>query len=99
VPVSASAVEDRATEGTPWRLRERRLDWAALLRRVFAVDVLQCPRCNGRMKIVSFITDPLVACRILDHVGLPSALPVPDPVRAPPEPEFEAEPVWDDSIR
>src|SRR5262249_54471130 len=61
VPVPASTVENSATEGAPERLRERRLDWAALLRRVFAVDVLQCPLCDGRMKIVSFITDPIVA--------------------------------------
>jgi hypothetical protein len=97
VPVPAPAAADSATECASLRLRKRRLDWAALLRRVFAVDVLQCPLCNGRMKIVSFITDPLVARRILDHIGLPSALPAPDPARAPPE-EFEADPVWDKPI-
>jgi len=45
------------------RLRDRRLDWAALLRRVFAVDVLQCPLCADRMQIIAFVTDPLVAQR------------------------------------
>ena len=32
-----------------WRL------WAELLRRVFAVDVLSCPRCGLRMQRISFI--------------------------------------------
>jgi len=97
VPVPASAVEDSATQGAP-RARERRLDWAALLRRVFAVDVLQCPLCNGRMKVVAFITDPLVTRRILDHLGLASPPPALGPARAPPGPGFDLDPVCDDSI-
>jgi len=69
--------------------RQRRLDWAALLRRVFAVDVLQCPRCDGRMKIVAFITDSTVAQRILSHLHLPVHDPAPRPARAPPLPTAE----------
>jgi hypothetical protein len=35
-------------------LRARRLDWAALLARVWDVDVLKCPRCpNGREPVTS----------------------------------------------
>jgi hypothetical protein len=30
----------------PWR-RPRQLAWAELMRRVFATDVLECPRCGG----------------------------------------------------
>jgi len=26
--------------------------WAALLRRVFALDVFECPRCGGRRRLV-----------------------------------------------
>ncbi len=33
--------------------RERRLPWSELLRRVFAVDALQCDRCGGRMRILA----------------------------------------------
>jgi hypothetical protein len=33
--------------------RSRRLAWAELLRRVFAVDVLECPRCGGRMRLLA----------------------------------------------
>jgi hypothetical protein len=54
------------------------------------------------MKIISIITDPSVVRRFLEHVGLPSAHPLPEPARAPPDPEFdgdavpEDEPVFDD---
>lgn len=30
---------------------ERRYSWAELLKRVFAIDVLECPRCHGRMRV------------------------------------------------
>jgi hypothetical protein len=46
-------------------LRARRRRWAELLRRVFAVDVEVCARCGGAMQIVSFVTEPAVAARIL----------------------------------
>jgi hypothetical protein len=36
-----------------------------LLQRVFEVDALCCPRCGGRMRVLSAITDPAVAARIL----------------------------------
>ena len=31
----------------------RRHAWADLLRRVFAVEVLECPDCGGRMRILA----------------------------------------------
>ena len=55
--------------------RPRRLDWAALLKRVRAVDVLVCPRCAGPMRIVALIEDEVVAGKILAHLGLPSRAP------------------------
>ena len=42
-------------------MRQRRLDWAALLSRVFQVDVLRCPRCKGRMVVLAAINDPVIA--------------------------------------
>ena len=35
-----------------------RIPWAELLQRVFAVDVLQCPRCAGRLELIAFINQP-----------------------------------------
>ena len=55
---------------TPRHLAHRR--WAALIKRVWSVDPLDCPRCGDRMKIVSFIepSQPDVIERILRHGGL-----------------------------
>ena len=33
------------------------VDWATLLRRVFDVDSLQCPRCGGRLRVIASITE------------------------------------------
>jgi hypothetical protein len=38
-----------------------RLDWAALLLRVFGVDVLKCSRCQGQMRLIACIEEPDVA--------------------------------------
>src|ERR1035437_4625530 len=46
-----------------------RRGWAQLLRRVYEVDPLVCPRCRGVMRVVSFITEGRVIRRILDHLG------------------------------
>jgi hypothetical protein len=72
-----------ATRPSPLResLREeelvlqRRIPWAELLQRVFEVDALCCPKCGGRMRVLSAITDPTVAARILRCLALPSRAP------------------------
>lgn len=65
-----------------------RLPWAVLLKRVFLVDVLECPRCKGRMKILAAVTVPASIRRVLDHLGLPSEAPRPRPARPPPQLEL-----------
>lgn len=51
--------------------------WAMLIKRVFEVDPLACPKCGGIMKVVAFIEPPQGAVieKILRHCGLwqPSA--------------------------
>jgi hypothetical protein len=37
--------------------------WAELLRRTFGVDVLQCPKCKGRMKLPTFAYAPAAVVR------------------------------------
>lgn len=69
-------------------IRKRRLDWATLLRRVYRVDVLTCPRCEGRLEVIAAISEPDTVRRILDHLGLPSTPPECKPARAPPEDLF-----------
>ena len=52
-----------------------RVDWATLLRRSFSVDVLECPKCHGRLRVVAVITEREAARRILAHLGLPTEPP------------------------
>jgi len=35
--------------------------WAEMIRKVYEVDPMICPRCGGRMKVVAFLTDYAVA--------------------------------------
>jgi hypothetical protein len=57
--------------------------WADLLRRTFAIDVLACPECGGRLRLLATIDDPPVIEKILDHLGLPVEAPAPAPARTP----------------
>jgi len=75
--------------------RARRLAWAELLRRVFAVDVLECPRCGGRMRLLAAIHPPDATEAILECLQLPSRAPPtaaarPDAFEAGSGPDHEA---------
>lgn len=37
--------------------------WAELLQRTFALDVLSCPSCHGRMKLLAVVKNPLSMAR------------------------------------
>ena len=59
--------------------------WAQLICRVWLEDPLLCPDCGGEMHILSFITDPPVVDRILQHVGWRHGASLPGVIRPPPE--------------
>ena len=46
--------------------------WASLMERTFGFDVLACPRCGGRLRLIALIEDVAVISRILRHLGLPT---------------------------
>jgi len=56
-----------------------RRGWAEMIRRVYEVDPLVCPRCGGEMRVVGFITQPAVIKRILDHLRTRERLSRPPP--------------------
>jgi hypothetical protein len=65
----------------------RNYEWSRLMARVFEFDVLECPDCRGRLKILAAIHPPVVTRKILDCMGLPCRAP---PVtRAVSNPAFE----------
>jgi hypothetical protein len=63
----------------------RRKTWAELLSHSFAVDVLKCDKCGGKMEPIATINDPAIIKKILNHLGLPSEAPVRSHPRAPPQ--------------
>lgn len=68
-PVS-DAETPQPSDGPPSPAPPRHRRWAELLQRVFALDVLACPNCGGRMRVISTIDDPRVVRRILTHLRL-----------------------------
>jgi hypothetical protein len=55
--------------------RPRNYSWAELMRRVFEVDVLECPACQGPMRVLAAIHPPEATRAILDCLGIPSRAP------------------------
>lgn len=47
-----------------------RRNWARLIRKVYKVDPLICPKCNGSMRIISLIDDKNTIRKILLHLKL-----------------------------
>jgi hypothetical protein len=41
-----------------------------MIRKVYEVDPMLCPKCGGLMKVVAFITDYGAVDRIIDHLKL-----------------------------
>ncbi len=50
--------------------KEYRKSWARLIQKIYEVDPLTCPKCHGKMKILSFIEDEEIIKKILKHLGL-----------------------------
>jgi hypothetical protein len=58
--------------------------WAELLRRTFAIDVLECSKCKGRMKLVAMVTEAKSIRRFLASTDEPLDAPTRSPNRGPP---------------
>jgi hypothetical protein len=43
------------------------LTWARRLKRVFGIEIEQCVRCGGRLKVIASIEEPELIERILTH--------------------------------
>lgn len=53
-----------------------RLEWATLLKRIYDVDALKCPRCDGRLEFIAALTDPVPIREILEQRAI-GATPLP----------------------
>jgi hypothetical protein len=94
------SVTEQAREADPAvtaRRQARGKSWASLMARTFGFDVLACPRCGGRLRLIALIEERAVIERILRHLGLPMEIPAPRPARAPPSrTETSDQTRWDD---
>jgi hypothetical protein len=55
-----------------------------MLKRTFALDVLECPRCQGRMRLLAMVTEPASIARYLAATGEATEVPRRSPGRGPP---------------
>ncbi|MGB3862604.1 MAG: transposase [Candidatus Aminicenantaceae bacterium] len=56
-----------------------RRGWAEMIRKVFEVDPLTCPKCQSQMRIIAFLTDYAVVDRIIAHLKLTFVADKPPP--------------------
>jgi len=75
---AASEEPDRPAQAAAYR------PWAELLARSFAVDVVACPRCQGRMKLLGLVKNPAILSRTLATAGEATEVPPRSPGRGPP---------------
>jgi hypothetical protein len=71
------------SEGTKVKSGWRAWSGAALMHRAFAIDVLACPHCGGRLRLIATLHEPAVIRKLLAHLGMARSGPSPGP--APPE--------------
>ena len=51
-------------------------------KRSFAIDVLACPHCGGRLRLIATLHDPAVIRKLLAHLALSRSGPSPGPAAA-----------------
>ena len=77
---SLAAAPLRIVEEEPRRVPSK--GWAEMIRKVYEVDPMICPKCGGRMKVVAFLTEPAVVDRIINHLKLAFVAERPPPSQA-----------------
>ena len=104
-PPAEGSAKSKTRRKKPEPERSYRVPWAELLQKVFALDVLDCPKCFGRMKLIAFITGQGVARHILEHLDLPTMGPPTakaarmggDEREREPAPEYDQiDPTWEE---
>ena len=65
---AATAPDSDDDAASPAQPRHRA--WANLMRRAFDLDVLACPRCGGRLRLLGTIEDPAAIRAILDSLAV-----------------------------
>lgn len=83
----AKQTSDNSGDRTPAE-RHAAMTWAQRLKRVFNADITVCEKCQGPVRIVACIEDPVVIWLILEHLRKKESIDPqaqPPPERAPPQ--------------
>ncbi len=73
VPAPATSVQEVKEDDTPRCTHPGRQSYAFLMKRVFATDVEQCPKCAERNTKIRFVTAKEEIEKILRSIGYPNA--------------------------
>jgi hypothetical protein len=66
--VAAVPQEESSRETPAVGTKQQRSAWARLIKKVYGVDPLICPKCGSEMKIIAVIMDPTEIEKILQHL-------------------------------
>ena len=75
-----------------------RKNWARLIQKIYEVDPLKCPKCQGSMRVIACIEDENVIKKILKHLGLWKVKPSPRANGPPLIPDSYPAPSVDDYV-
>ncbi|MFQ5938373.1 MAG: transposase, partial [Acidiferrobacterales bacterium] len=83
-PPGSPESESSQTIDEPAHRKAAKAAWAKLIKKIYEVDPMVCPRCGGEMRIIALIEQPCVIQRILKHLGAQAPRPSgPDPPSGP----------------
>ena len=69
-PAATSLAASPSGEGAIAKPTRRHWPWAKLMHRAFEIDVLACPRCGGRMRLLATVEDPREIHEVLSALAL-----------------------------
>ena len=69
-PRASPLMDEPGPETRSQARQAAKVAWAKMIRKVYEVDPLLCPRCGVQMRVISLIEDPAVIERILSWLGL-----------------------------
>jgi Putative transposase len=82
-PTAARAPMAVGAQRVTAKSRSRARSWAALMHRAFAIDVLACSHCGGRLRLMATLHDPALIRKLVGHLGMARSGPNAGP--GPPE--------------
>jgi hypothetical protein len=68
--IDTAILEIAGQEADSTYRKKCRANWARLIQKIYEIDPLTCPKCNGTMRVLAFIEETTVIRKILDHLGL-----------------------------